>query len=119
MLLIGACGDGGDGGDATGDADGATGAAVTMRLIAFRPARLDVETGTTVTWTQEDAGAHTVTSGTVEQGAAAVTERPDGRFDSGELTTGQTFRFTFADPGTYAYFCSIHPATMRGEVRTT
>ena len=88
-------------------------------VTVWAPARLDVETGTTVTWTQEDAGAHTVTSGTVEQGGAGVTEMPDDRFDSGEIATGDTFEFTFNEPGTYPYFCEIHPATMRGEVRTT
>jgi plastocyanin len=88
-----------------------------MRLIAFKPAALTVDAGTTVTWVQTDAGAHTVTSGTVQQGGAGVTEMPDGRFDSGEIATGETYEFTFDKPGTYAYFCAIHPATMRGEVR--
>ena len=90
--------------------------AVTIRLIAFKPDTLTVETGTTVTWTQEDAGTHTVTSGTVEQGGAGVTEEPDGLFASGELATGETFERAFDEAGTFTYFCEIHPATMRGEV---
>ena len=90
-----------------------------MKLIAFRPESLDAKTGTTVTWTQQDAGAHTVSSGTVEQGGADVTTTPDGRFESGQLATGATFTFTFDSPGTYPYFCQIHPATMRGEIRIT
>lgn len=110
-----ACGGGGSPGGA-GDA-APTANEVTMRLIAFRPEILTVDTGATVTWKQEDAGAHTVTSGTVEQGGAGVTEMPDDRFDSGEIATGDTFEFTFDEPGTYPYFCEIHPATMRGEVR--
>ena len=77
------------------------------------------EAGTTVTWTQEDAGVHTVTSGTVVQGTGGVTEKPDGTFDSGSIATGNTFEFTFDQAGTYTYFCYIHPATMRGEVRVT
>ena len=108
-----ACG----GGDSPDDADAAPADEVTMRLIAFRPENLTVDAGATVTWKQEDAGAHTVTSGTVEQGGAGVTEMPDDRFASGEIATGKTFRFTFDEPGTYPYFCEIHPATMRGEVR--
>jgi len=88
-----------------------------MRLIAFRPASVTVKPGTAVTWTQTDAGVHTVTSGTVEQGAADVTVHPDGRFDSKELATGKTFSFTFDEPGTYPYFCNIHPATMHGDVQ--
>ena len=88
-----------------------------MRLIAFKPDTLTVETGTTVTWTQEDAGTHTVTSGTIEQGGGGVTEMPDGKFASGDLATNETFEHTFDDAGTFAYFCEIHPATMRGEVQ--
>ncbi|HVM03813.1 MAG TPA: plastocyanin/azurin family copper-binding protein [Acidimicrobiales bacterium] len=110
-----ACG-GEDSSDGDGDA-APTANEVTMRLIAFRPENLTVDAGATVTWKQEDAGAHTVTSGTVEQGGAGVTEMPDDRFDSGEIATGDTFEFTFNEPGTYPYFCEIHPATMRGEVR--
>jgi plastocyanin len=93
--------------------------AVTMKLIAFKPDSLTVAAGSSVTWTQTDPGFHTVTSGTVEQGTGGVTEKPDGRFDSGQLATGKTFAFTFAEPGTYSYYCSVHPATMRGSVRVT
>jgi plastocyanin len=90
---------------------------VTMRLIAYRPGNISVKPGTTVTWSQKDAGVHTVTSGAVEQGTGGVTEKPDGKFDSGSIATGDTYKFTFDQPGTYSYFCHIHPATMRGEVR--
>jgi plastocyanin len=114
VALLGACGGGGDG---AAPAKAKAGAAVEMRLIAFRPASVTVKPGTAVTWTQHDAGVHTVTSGTVEQGAADVTVHPDGRFDSKELATGKTFSFTFDAPGTYTYFCNIHPATMRGDVQ--
>ena len=89
---------------------------VTLKLIAIHPTKLSVTAGTTVTWKQLDPGVHTVTSGTVEPGAAGVTPKPDGQFDSGELKTGTTFTHTFSAPGTYTYFCRIHPATMRGEV---
>lgn len=92
-------------------------ASVTMRLIAYRPDRLQVEAGTTVTWSMKDAGVHTVTSGTVAQQPAGVEPRPDGRFDSGQIRADGQFSFRFDRPGTYPYFCSVHPATMRGEVR--
>jgi len=98
------------------EASGSRGA-VTMKLIQFKPATLEVAAGAEVAWTQTDAGFHTVTSGTVEQGTGGVTPRPDGRFDSSRLATDQTFSFTFDEPGAYPYYCSIHPATMRGEVR--
>jgi Plastocyanin len=92
---------------------------VVMRLIAFRPEALTVPAGTTVTWKQMDAGTHTVTSGTVTQGAGDVTTAPDGKFDSGNLATDATFEFTFDEAGTFPYFCAVHPATMRGEVQVT
>jgi plastocyanin len=95
------------------------GSGVEMRLIAFKPEKLEVPAGTTVTWKQADAGFHTVTSGTVAQGSSGVTEMPDGRFDSGQLATDATFTFSFDDPGSYPYFCAVHPATMRGEVTVT
>lgn len=90
-----------------------------MELVAFKPERLEVKAGSTVTWQQRDPGAHTVTSGTVEQGGAGVTPQPDDLFDSGNLSTDESFEHTFDEPGTYQYFCSLHPATMRGEIRVT
>jgi plastocyanin len=95
---------------------GSAEAKVVLRLIAFRPDKLEVSPGTKVVWSQTDAGVHTVTSGSVEQGTAGVTKMPDGKFDSGEIPTGDEFSYTFEGPGTYPYFCSVHPATMRGEV---
>lgn len=97
-------------------AAGKTAGSVTVRLLAFQPESLEVAAGTEVTWLQQDPGAHTVTSGTVQSGSGSSTEQPDGRFDSGEIATGATFRFTFSKPGNYPYFCSLHPATMRAVV---
>lgn len=88
---------------------------VVMRLIAYKPAQLAVAPGTTVTWKQQDAGVHTVTSGTVEKGASAKTE-PDGTFDSGEIAKGEEFTYTFEEAGKFEYFCEVHPATMTGTV---
>jgi len=89
---------------------------VQIKLIAYRPAALTVTAGTTVTWKQTDPGFHTITSGTVAQGSSGVTPQPDGKFASGQLATGKTFSHTFIAPGTYPYFCEIHPATMRGTI---
>jgi plastocyanin len=89
---------------------------VTLKLVALHPARLTVAPGATVTWKQTDPGVHTVTSGTVEDIAGGVSPKPDGQFDSGELSTRKTFTHTFSKPGTYPYFCKIHPATMRGVI---
>ncbi len=80
---------------------------ITIKNFEFMPARLTVHVGETVTWTNEENSLHTVTSGT-----------PDARtglFDSGEFDTGDAFEFTFAEVGTYAFFCDRHEF-MRGEV---
>jgi predicted lipoprotein with Yx(FWY)xxD motif len=74
----------------------ATGAAVTIQGFAFDPPQLSVAVGTTVTWTNRDSVAHTVTG-------------DQGEFDSGHLDPGKTFSFTFSQPGTFAYHCTIHP----------
>ena len=72
-----------------------------MKNFAFSPDSVEIKVGETVTWTNEDAAAHTVTG--------------DGGVDSGQLATGQTYSKTFDTAGTYAYHCSIHPA-MTGTV---
>jgi plastocyanin len=75
-------------------------AQVVMRSLAFVPKELTIQAGTKVTWTNEDSFAHTVTSGT--------RGNPTGMFDE-TVQAGGTFSFTFEQPGTYDYFCSIHP----------
>lgn len=93
------------------------GMSVVIHLVSFNPQGLQVGSGSAVTWTQQDAGFHTVTSGIASTDATgAVATHPDGTFDSGKLSTGKTFSFTFSTPGVYRYFCQIHPATMRGVV---
>ncbi|MGI0101776.1 MAG: cupredoxin domain-containing protein [Nitrosotalea sp.] len=74
----------------------------------FDPASLSVKVGTTVTWTNQDAAAHTVTSGDPSAG-------PSGTFDSGLIKPGNTFKYTFTTPGTTSYFCTIHP-WMTGKI---
>jgi predicted secreted protein with PEFG-CTERM motif len=56
----------------------------------------------TVTWKNADTAAHTVTSGTVENG-------PDGIFDSSLFGPGKDFRHQFTEQGNYDYFCLVHP----------
>ncbi len=69
---------------------------VLIKNFAFSPAALTVRVGTTVTWTNQDADAHTVTSRT-------------GPLNSPTLDTGKSYRYTFTKPGTYQYLCTIHP----------
>jgi len=75
------------------------GNAVTIKNFAFAPAAITVKAGTTVTWTNQDTDAHTVTS---RQGSG-------GPLASAALGTGQSYTYTFTKPGTYAYLCTIHP----------
>jgi plastocyanin len=67
-----------------------------------------VSVGATVTWTNDDTAAHTVTSGT-------PTDGPDGMFDSSIIMSGATFEYTFEEAGDYDYFCIVHP-WMTGKV---
>ena len=64
--------------------------------FAFAPQRIVVQAGTTVTWINADDAPHTVASSTKV-------------FKSGALDTEDKFSFTFTTPGTYEYFCSLHP----------
>jgi len=68
----------------------------------YLPYEVTIAVGATVTWSNDDAAAHTVTSGTPADG-------PDGIFDSGLFMSGGTFEFTFEETGTYDYFCMVHP----------
>jgi nitrite reductase (NO-forming) len=81
---------------------------------AYTPPVITVEAGTTVTWTNEDAIVHTVTSGTASDTAGTF----DGTFDSGDMAEGDTFSFTFDEPGEFPYFCIPHP-WMQGTVIVT
>lgn len=72
---------------------------------AYDPLDLEVEVGTAVTWTNNDEVAHTVTSGESDGTAGEA----DGTFDSGFIEPGETFSYTFDEPGTFTYFCTPHP----------
>jgi plastocyanin len=79
-------------------------ARVTLDQFAFGPRELAVPAGTRVTWVNRDDVPHTVTS----------IEKPR-RFNSGTLDTDQEFTHLFTTPGTYEYFCAVHPK-MTGKV---
>jgi plastocyanin len=68
---------------------------VSIQDFQFAPGRLTVRAGTTVVWTNNGRARHTATA-------------DDGLFDSGSLSSGGVFEFTFDTPGTYAYFCRLH-----------
>ena len=75
----------------------------------FIPAEVSVSVGETVTWSNDDSAAHTVTSGIPSEG-------PDGIFDSSLFMAGTTFEHTFDEAGQYDYFCMVHP-WMTGKVQ--
>ena len=70
--------------------------------FSYGPATITVAAGTTITWTNRDDIPHTVVS-------------TDGAFKSKVMDTDEKFFYTFAKPGTYSYFCSIHPK-MTGQI---
>jgi plastocyanin len=80
----------------------AAAAEVEIDQYAFLPQRVTVKAGTTVTWTNDDDDSHTVASSSK-------------LFKSKALDTRDKFSFTFTTPGTYDYFCSLHPY-MKGAV---
>jgi plastocyanin len=70
--------------------------AVSIDNFTFNPQKLTVKAGATVTWTNKDDIPHAI---------AAVGKE----FKSKALDTDNSFSFTFTTPGSYAYFCSLHP----------
>ena len=77
---------------------------VMMQDYAFSPAALTVRVGDTVTWMQHDQAPHDV-----------VTTSAPVAFRSPQLSAGQSWSYTFSQPGTYQYYCSVHP-DMRASV---
>jgi len=66
--------------------------------FSFSPAQLSVASGSTVTWENRDDMPHTI-----------VNDATPREFKSAPLDSGEHFSQTFSKPGTYKYFCSIHP----------
>jgi plastocyanin len=83
------------GATATGTGTGAGGTAITIENFQYSPNPIVVKAGDTITVTNDDGTAHTLTA-------------DDGRFDTGDLTGGAEKTITVAAPGTYAYHCDIH-----------
>jgi len=77
-------------------AGAAPGKAVDIRKFAFAPQDITVAPGTTITWTNADETPHTLAA-------------RDATFKSKALDTGDSFTFTFAQEGDFAYFCTLHP----------
>lgn len=99
--LLASCGGGGDAPSSPPEAT----AEVLIERSRYLPDVLEVAGGATVTWTNLDRAVHTVTSA---PGSAV-------EFASGDLGLDDTFTQVFTQPGSYDYFCEVHP-TMRSTV---
>ena len=75
---------------------------VSIEDFYFEPANAAIQPGDTIIWINEGNHPHTVTA-------------DNGSFDSGTLQPGQSFSWTFQNPRTVTYHCSIHPF-MTGSV---
>ena len=75
---------------------------IDIQGMAFSPSSITINVGDTIVWTNYDSASHTVTSN-------------DGTFDSGSISNGNTFSFTFTSAGTFNYYCAPHP-NMTGSV---
>jgi plastocyanin len=69
---------------------------VAINEYMFVPAALNISAGTKVTWVNHDEVPHTIVD-------------TDKAFHSAALDTDDTYSFTFTKPGTYHYFCTLHP----------
>lgn len=70
--------------------------------FTYQPDPVVVQAGGKVTWQNQDTAPHTATA-------------DDGSFDTGTIEKGKIGSETFKEPGTFTYFCTIHP-TMHGTV---
>jgi len=85
---------------AVSTASAATTHQIPIAKYAYQPATMTVHVGDVVTWTNQDQAAHDVAGGT---------------FHSPMLAQGQSWSFTFTQPGTFDYVCSVHP-DMRAQI---
>ena len=77
-------------------------AEVKIDNFVFGPQTITVPVGATVKWTNKDDIPHTAVS-------------TEGAFKSKVMDTDESFSYTFTKPGTYTYYCSVHPK-MTGKV---
>ncbi len=95
---------GGGGRDASRDpaTQGGPDEAVAIEDFVYRPGNLQIAAGSKVTWTNNDSAPHSAT----ESGRT---------WDTGVLARGKSATITFRTPGTFEYFCTVHPS-MKGRI---
>ena len=87
--------------------------------LRFVPTQITIKAGDTVEWRNIGSIRHTVTADPRRAPSSRNVELPDGAeaFDSGLMMGGQSFRYTFSEPGVYRYVCLPHErARMLGTV---
>lgn len=85
--------------DVTGTPVSIVSRASTLTNTAYAPNPISIAAGDTITWTNNDAEAHTSTG-------------TDGSWDSGTIAPGARFSRTFPSAGTFSYHCTIHPGMV-------
>ena len=68
----------------------------------FIPYTISINAGDRIVWSNDDTAAHTATGGSITSGES-------GTFNSGLISSGATFEYTFYDAGSFEYFCIVHP----------
>lgn len=100
VIVLAACG--GDGGTETATPV-RTDTVELPKSYRFEPEAIEVNSGTTVTWVNQDDFPHNV-------------HLLDGSDRTEPLPVGESARITFEEPGTIEYECSLHPQQMQGSV---
>ena len=78
---------------------------IEIKEYKFEPTQITIPAGTTVTWVNKDDDSHTVT----DKGK---------KFSSKDLDKNDKYSYTYKEPGTYPYFCSLHKS-MTGTITVT
>jgi plastocyanin len=116
LAVLGSCSGDDTGSDARADGPAAdqsaagSEAVITIHTFNFQPDPITVDAGTKIVFENDDKILHTATAGTRENPTPDVF---DGKLDG----AGSTYEVTLDEPGTYPYFCTIHPGQgMTGEI---
>lgn len=84
---------------------------ILLKHLAFDPNEIRISAGTTVEFKNEDAIAHDVTEATVEQ-----IQRGEYGFQSPQILSGQSWSYTFEEPGIYPVLCTVGSHYVMGMV---
>jgi plastocyanin len=97
-----------------------------VQALDFYPNSITIHAGDTVTWTNFTSIPHTVSIPPAGQSPPPGRPNPapvggtifdnSAYISSGFLLNGQTYAVTFSTPGTYAYYCMVHPPEMTGQI---